>query len=272
MLSVSSSSPPQPGRTPYRQLTTARYVLVAGGFLLVGLLLLYVGGMTGPWWDTHGSFRAFLQSLGGLLVASVFLGSLWELVGKRSFAREVLETAGIAADVETAGLSRITTNYLNDTGWDELFANVEQLDIFLAYGATWRNVHLSRLETLAARAGAKIRIFLPDPEDRDTMTVLCARFGYEKADLKRRINETRSAFEGMARSGGAQIEVWFRPGDRVFSFYRFDSTAVITFYNHKKSRDTVVPTLVCRRGGSFFQFIETELVAIESQSRRVESS
>jgi len=207
-----------------------------------------------------------------LLIVAILLGGVWELVGKRAFAREVLETARTSADIETAGVTRIGTNYLADPDWAHLFSSVQELDIFVAYGATWRNAHLAQLNQLASQPRGRIRVFLPDPEDARTVSTLATRFGYAEDDLRNRIEETRTSFAEMAIPNGAAIEVYFRPGDRLFSFYRFDSRAVMTLYNHTGTRATVVPTLVFERGGSLYAFIEAELRAVEKQSRRVTPS
>lgn len=61
------------------------------------------------------------------------------------------------------------------------------------------------------------------------------------------------------------IEVYFRKGDMVFSCYRFDNTAVVTLYTHSRARGQV-PVIVCRKGGSFYDFVRRELEAIHDQS------
>lgn len=252
---------------PYRRLTTTQTVLAACVLAALGLLCLYLGGSDGPWWLEHKGFQGVVRDLGSLLIVSVTLGAIWELVGKRAFAREVLETARIAADVETAGLTRVGTNYMQDPDWEDLFRNVQELDIFVAYASTWRNTHLSRLQALASRPDGQIRVFLPDPEHRPTISTLASRFGYTKENLQGRIEDTRKSFAEMTVDGGATIEVYYRQGDRLFSFYRFDSRAVITLYNHRGTRESVVPTFAFQRGGSLYAFIEGEIRAITKQSR-----
>ena len=236
----------------------------------VGLVCLYLGGNDSPWWQAHESLQGVMRDLGSLLIVSVVLGLIWELQGKRSFAREILETARTSADYETSGLTRVGTNYLEDPDWEDLFRNVEQLDIFVAYASTWRNLHLKRLQAVASRPGGQIRVFLPDLEDDDTVTTLARRFGYTEEDLCGRIKETAESFESMRLDGGATIKIFYRPGDRLFSFYRFDSRAVVTLYNHKGTRESLVPTFLFQRGGSLYAFIEAEIRAIENQSRSVE--
>jgi hypothetical protein len=252
---------------PYRLLTTLQMISALVVLALLGVLCLYVSGWSTGWLAEHKAVQSLIRELGALFIVAILLGGVWELVGKRAFAREVLETARTSADVETAGVTRIGTNYLTDPDWADLFHNVRELDVFLAYGSTWRNTHLSHLHKLASEPGGKIRVFLPDPEDPATMSTLATRFAYTQDDLQSRIEDARKSFAEMVVPNGATIEVYFRPGDRLFSFYRFDSKAVITLYNHTGTRATVVPTLVFERGGSLYAFIEAEIRAIERQSR-----
>ena len=206
-----------------------------------------------------------VNNLGALLIVSTALGVLWELIGKRAFAREVLETALTSADVEAAGLMRVGTNYVKEPDWESLFGTVRKLDIFLAYGSTWRNTHMPQLEKLA-RNGGRIRVYLPDPIDAVAIQRLADRFAKTPDELGRLIDEARRAYQALPVAGGGSIEVFFRPGDPVFSCYRFDGTAVLTLYTHQRKR-TGVPTIVCRDGGSLYQFIRDEFKALSDQSR-----
>jgi hypothetical protein len=85
----------QPRERPYRRLTTLQTVVVAAVIAAIGAGLLYVGGR-GDWWSNRPGLQALINHLGGALIVSVALSVLWELFGKRAFAREILETAPLA--------------------------------------------------------------------------------------------------------------------------------------------------------------------------------
>lgn len=142
-----------------------------------------------------------------------------------------------------------------------------RLDIVVAYGQTWRNMHARELALVAARPDSRIRVFLADPDDEFTVAVLADRFGAAPDELRSRIIATRSAYETLRQPNGAQIEVYYRPGDRVFSFYRFDDVAVVGLYSHSRTRGAAVPVFVCARPGELYEFIQDELTVILDQSR-----
>lgn len=173
----------------------------------------------------------------------------------------------LTRDVKTAGLLRIGATYLGELEWKQLFAEATELDIVVAYGQTWRNLHARELAQLAARPGCRVRVVLADPHDELTVAVLAERFDITHDELRARITTTRSAYQALRRPDGAQIEVYYRAGDRVFSFYRFDDIAVVGLYSHSHARGAAVPVFVCARPGELFDFIQDELAAVLDQSR-----
>jgi hypothetical protein len=168
---------------------------------------------------------------------------------------------------DAAGLLRIGATYLSELEWKHLFAEVAELDIVVAYGQTWRNLHARELTQLAARPDRRVRVILADPHDDLTVAVLADRFNITHDELRARITATRNAYQALRREDGAQIEVYYRAGDRVFSFYRFDDIAVVGLYSHSRARGAAVPVFVCARPGELFEFIQDELAVILDQSR-----
>ncbi|TDB96757.1 hypothetical protein [Actinomadura sp. 7K534] len=253
-------------QSPYREITNRTVLLAAVVVAVLGGALLFLGGNESLW-HGHKGLQAGVNGIGGALFGAVALGFLWELVGKRALADEMYERFGTSSDVKTAGLVGIGSSYVSDPDWESYFSGVTRLDIVVAYAHTWRNQHLAQLREVASRADARIRVYLPDPEDTDGIAVLAYRFGYDVDRLKRNIEEARHEFMGLAVPHGADVQVLYRPAYSVFSFYRFDSIAVVTLYSHSRARQPNVPTFVCRSGGSLFKFVYEELAALRDMSR-----
>lgn len=171
----------------------------------------------------------------------------------------------LTRDFETAGLLQIGATYLSELEWKQLFDEVTELDIVVAYGQTWRNLHAREPAQLAAKPGRRVRVVLADPHDDLTVAVLADRFNIPQNELCARITATRSAYQALRRPDGAQIEVYYRAGDRVFSFYRFDDIAVVGLYSHSRARGAAVPVFVCGRPGEPFDLIQDELAVIVNQ-------
>lgn len=246
------------------KVTTRLAIILGLCFVVLGGLLMWWSGTSE--WKSNGQVQAFLGQVGGLLLATGLLAVAWDLFGRRSLADEVLAKAGLSADITRAGIVRVTDQYLAQVEWTSLFRDVTRLDIFVAYGATWRNTHRASLQQVARRPGARIRVFLPDPGDDRTVAVLADRFHMQPDALVGKINEAVRDFRSLAVPGGAELEVGLHAGDSVFSFYRFDSKAVLTLYSHGQERRTQVPTFVMD-GGELFEFVYNELAAIASRSK-----
>jgi hypothetical protein len=253
------------GRGVLSRVTNRLAITLGLCFVIIGGLLLWWSGTSE--WKSNGQVQAFLAQVGGLLVATGLLAVVWDLFGRRSLADEVLAKAGLSADIVRAGIVRVTDQYLAEVEWTSLFRDVTRLDIFVAYAATWRNTNRASLQQVARRPGARIRVFLPDPDDARTVAVLSDRFHMQPDALISKINEAIQDFRSLAVPGGATLEVWLRAGDAVFSCYRFDSKAVLTLYSHGQERRTQVPTFVVD-GGELFEFVYNELTAIAAQSNR----
>lgn len=245
-------------------MTTRSAIVLGMSFAIVGALLLWWSGTTQ--WKSNEPMQAFLAQAGGLVLATGLLTVAWDLFGRRALADEVFAKAGLSADVARAGIVRVTNQYLAEVEWTSLFHDVSKLDIVVAYGATWCNTHRASLAAVAHRSDARIRVFLPDPDDVQTIAVLAERFSTQSADLAAKVNEAIRDFRSLAVPGGARIEVWLHAGDAVFSCYRFDSNAVLTLYSHGRERRTQVPTFVVG-GGELFDFLYNELTSIAAQSR-----
>src|SRR5271170_6229103 len=92
---------------------------------------------------------AFLAEGGAALFIAGVLAVVWELVGKRAFADEILATANMSRDLAEAGVEVVTDSFKDErVRWDLLFKNACRLDIFISYGHTWRNTQMERIDEL----------------------------------------------------------------------------------------------------------------------------
>jgi hypothetical protein len=228
----------------------------------LGFLLIYFSE-DGEWWKDHDVFQGTVREVGKLLLATGILATAWDLYGKRAFLDEILAKAQIASEIRNAGIIKITDTFHSDIDWRTYFRTVRHLDIFLAYGRTWRNTHIQELQGVAARRGSRIRIVLPDPEDQETVAELSRRFNKAPAYIVDAIRETEEFFKDLRRNAyakdpqAADIEIWLLPAGPQYSSYRFDDLAILALYNHSKGRDPV-PTFICARGGTLYDFVRRD--------------
>lgn len=253
----------QDDRTVFQRLVDSRMHLIILLFLVVGVVALVVS--ENEKLKTDVTWLALvLGQTGGLLVATGALTIVWELLGKRAFADEVWSKAQLAGDLARAGIERVTDQYLEDVKWSELFRDARKIDIVVAYANTWRNTHGGRLEQ-ACKEGARVRVFLPDPADTLTMQILANRFDITETEMIKKVTDAAAEFALIGATTKNPVSVFKRPGDLVFSGYRFGSRAVPTLYSHSQQRRASVPTFVTAEG-TLFKFVLDDFDAIERQS------
>lgn len=188
-----------------REGTNLRIILTAVLVGTLGASLLYLSGRPTLWKDRVAG-QAFVAQLGGLLLAAVTLSILWEFAGKRSFAAEILAKVGLGADIERAGIVRVTDQYLKEVEWDSYFEGVHRLDIVVAYGRTWRRAHWEQLTAISRKGDARIQVILPDPLDAQSLAVLADRFSRTPAKLHDDIVEAAQEFMQF-RDAAADVHI-----------------------------------------------------------------
>lgn len=84
-----------------------RLVLTAVIIAVVGGIALMLSGMEDTW-KGHQQWQILLRTLGSSLIVTGGLTMIWNFVAKRAFMEEVLAKAGIAKELQFAGIKQIT--------------------------------------------------------------------------------------------------------------------------------------------------------------------
>ncbi|QEN16549.1 hypothetical protein ACRDU6_01155 [Mycolicibacterium sp. ELW1] len=233
---------------------------------LAGIGLMWLSNIL--WFEAHNALQATANQAGGLLITTGGLALLWDLRAKRDFMEEVLEKTNLAADINAAGLDRVSMNWL-DVPWDELFKTSKHVSVFIAYGSSWRKFHWTKIEEFAKVKGNSLRLFLPDPDDDASMEVLAKRYAYTSQKVRDNVLETAEEFARLGTSDACQadIRIYYRAGDPTYTSYSFDDKVVVTLYANRRRRGDV-PTMLFGQG-SFRDFFKEDLDAISDQSRPV---
>jgi len=232
---------------------------------LLGLVMLYVSAPV----QAAGYHRSgtLLEESGAALFISGVLAVLWEKAGKRAFADEILAKANMSRDLAEAGIDVVTHSFKDERiNWDQLFKNACRLDLFLAYGHTWRNTQSERIDRLLSDPNATIRVVLPDPDDNELVKGLSGRFEMEPEAVKQEIEETKKFFERRIKKARGRVELYFTRIMPLFTFYLFNNKVVFALYNHRSGQQ-VVPSFICSKEGFMFQFFSDEFEGIRGDTR-----
>lgn len=244
-----------------KERTNLRTLVVSLVIFLLGIFLLFVSEAS-DYISKSTWLKAVVANLGGLLVATISIATLWELFSKRAFLDELLAKAGLADDIRSLGLVGLSVNPMRGPDFSKLIKGANKLDIFVCYANTWRANFEEDLRILARKPGIRVRLIVPNPDNKDIMKELAHRFGTATPEIlsekvRVAIEEFKSIFVS-ANNQKSDFSVWVHEENPVVSFYRFDNIAVATLYKHARGRGNV-PTFVCERGGSLYNYVEAEV-------------
>lgn len=252
------------------EIVNRRVQLLSILIALIGVGLLFASTPVGN--AQYHKSAALLEESGAALFIAGVLAVVWELAGKRAFANEILAKANMARDLADAGIDTVVDSFRDPrVNWNDLFKNACRLDIYVAYGATWRSTQLEPIEKLLSDKEGKLRIVLPDPGDDFVIETLAKRFTMSTADITRTIHEARTFFQHRKDAAKGTVEIYLSKIIPVFTFYRFNNKAVLALYNHRLGK-LPVPTIVCDEEGFLFDYITQEFEGIlgDERTRRVD--
>ncbi len=246
-----------------KERTNLRTMLVSVLLLLLGLALLVVSE-TVPLITDRPWLKSITSNLGGLVVASISIATLWELFSKRALFDELLGKANFAEEIRVLGLVGLSVNPLKGADFSKLIRNANKLDIFVCYANTWRNSYEQDLRVLARKPNARVRLIVPDPTNQRIIEELAHRFNAANAqEIVDRIETAQREFKALftAAESSADFSIWTHHETPVTSFYRFDNVAVMTLYKHARGRGDT-PTVIAERPGGLYSYIENEVDAM----------
>jgi hypothetical protein len=246
-----------------KERTNLRTALVSLLLLLLGIGLL-IASETVPPISQRAWLKAITSNLGGLVIASISIATLWELFSKRALFDELLGKASFAEEIRALGLIGISVNPLRGVDFPKFIRDANKLDIFVCYANTWRNSYEQDLRILARKPNARIRLIVPDPTNQRIIEELTHRFNANSTqEIIEKIETAQREFKAIFTAAGsiADFSIWTHHETPVTSFYRFDNIAVLTLYKHARGRGDT-PTIIAERPGGLYCYIENEVDAM----------
>jgi hypothetical protein len=221
-------------------------------------------------WLKHHSYEisgAIATEVGSALFVSVVLGIFWDAFGKRAYADELLEKAGIAQSINTAGIRRFTFFRSPELSWNDLFNKTNKLDIFVVHASTWRNTHVDEIINMLEDKKASLRIVLPDPDNERVIGELASRFVMDELEVQNKIREAASFFSERRTKARGTVEVRFTTQTPLYSYYIFSTGGIFAFFNHKAGKEEPVPALQCDNHGTFYRYLAKQFEELYTNAR-----
>jgi hypothetical protein len=243
------------------------FSLTAVVLIIAGVVVLAVA-QVGHWWIGRAWEHSLLEQIGSILIAAMGIALIWEWRGRRALAGEIFEMARTATTLREAGLTGYSQHYLGED-WSEFFRGAREIDIFVAYGATWRASHRHQLVDALKDSATDIRVILGSTSvEAPCVAVLAERFSTTKEKLVEQVKEAIEDYAEIAKDARGHLRIFSWEGDHMFSGYRFDRTVILTLYSHTRRRQSV-PTFSCKGPGPLYTFVEDELSTVVGLSELV---
>jgi hypothetical protein len=260
----------------YRERTSLRTLLAAAVVLILGVTLLVLSNGVG-WFRDHPNVDALVRDIGSLMVVSVAVTLIWELTQKRAFIDELMKNGRssitdlisqtlLTEEVKRAGLTSFSLDFSYGVKWPTLFKNANKVDLFFSYAKSWLNNNEAQLQTLSRREGVRLRVVLPDPEDKALVAELARRYSKQDVEIRDNILSARDnfyrifviPFQDGASANRPDFQLFYTKVAPQFTFYRFDSACVLALYKHRTGRGGV-PVFQVEQGGTIYDFIQQEM-------------
>ncbi|MDH4225704.1 MAG: hypothetical protein OEW12_08675 [Deltaproteobacteria bacterium] len=229
------------------------------GFFIIGIGCLFFSET--DWVKGFGLWvKSAISNFGGVIVATSVITIFWDLIAKRAFLNEILDTTKLVEEIRIFGLRGISNEPIKGPDFTKLIKNTTNLDVFFCYAKTWRSNNESALRDLSKKA-PRVRLIVPNPENKTLMDELGKRFGKGHSEIQKYIQDAIDDFKIIfSNKSNTKVEfsVWVHDQSPVESFYIFDSYAIITFYKQNKGRSNAI-TLECEKGGGLYEFLVQEV-------------
>jgi hypothetical protein len=246
-------------------MTSYKTTLFAVVVVVAGLLVVWASDISGL--ENHLTIQTIMNQIGGYLITTGVLATLWDLVAKRSLIDEVLEKAQVPPDVIKAGVDGLTTD-MKEVPWAKLFSRATSVELFVAYGSTWRKSNWSALAEFVATANNKLSVYLPDPEHGNTMAALAERFGYSEDKVKGEIADAVKDYSSLQKGKDSTVTLYRRKGQPMYTAYLFDKkTIVVSLYANSTGR-SATPILYLGKG-TYLNFFVDDLNKVATGSTEV---
>lgn len=233
------------------------YKILAFSLIAIIVVLIFLFLLYNPW-KSQDTLRVILVTFLSTFLSMLLAFGIWELVAKRSFAKDLLDLVQISGNLLDSGIVSIFSNFLN-TDFHSLISSCDnKITIAFSYGRTWRETNRDVLQSFVQRGG-EIEVFLPNHSNDDLMHVLDVRFKYDAGRTRDLIVESEREFTKL----GANVYLF--NGLFQSSYYLLDDNALLSIYNHNKTKG-YVPAFLIGESGSLHDFVLSEIDEIRSNS------
>lgn len=253
---------------------TTKTKLWAALWIIVGLVFLLIPFGIDSYCDltkqsemTNETIIIIIKNIFSSLATIAFFSGAWEMLSKKSFAKEVLELSNVSTNYIDSGIVHVYKEF-TDIDWKVLFKDSKNVICFFTYAYSWRSNNRSSLNMLKEQ-GTNISIILPNYNNDSIVDALNQDFKYGKyaqsgqdgasKDVKDLIREAEVYFKNF----GATVKLY--NGNIKTTYYLVDDKCIMVPFKHGGKKSSV-PAILCKEGGALFDFCRKDIDSIIEES------
>lgn len=233
--------------------------------IIIGLTLLVATKLIDDFWPEtqHVFYRDLILNILPILATTTMISAAWELLGKRSFAKDILNLSKVPESIISSGILAVYKDF-KDIDWTKEFNHSNKLIMFLSYAYTFRNTYREKLKQQFENK--EFMVIMPDPDNEKVVDELDRRFSYgaysggKKGSVKEEIYRAINDYVSM----GAKIKLF--DGTILSTYYLMDKICIYAPFNHGKEKG-YVPAIKAQVDGYFYEFCSGEIDKIINRSR-----
>lgn len=244
------------------------WILIGVGLLFIPFIFNYCIEHFNWSIEKDNLFVLLINNVCPAFATIALLSFAWEIMSKRSFAKEVLEIAKVADNYIDSGIEYVY-NEFTEIDWKEMFKDSKKVICFFTYAYSWRSNNRSAINMLK-KQNTDVTIILPDYNDADIVNTLNKDFKYSKyadqnsegasKNVKNLIKEAEEYFKNF----GATVKLY--KGNIKSTYYFIDNKCIFAPFKHGGKKSSV-PAILCKEGGTFFDFCKRDINAIIEESQ-----
>ena len=150
--------------------------------------------------------------------------------------------------------------------FDDLIASATTMALYFIHSRRWRENHDAAIKAFLGRTDTTLEVFLPDLEDHELMFSLGKHFE-DGPLIPALVADAYRYFARLARDFRKPAHVWLFGRYPTYSFYRFDSRAVIALYSNTSAKKEL-PAFEVTAGSFLGTFLAADVKDLKQECRR----
>jgi hypothetical protein len=150
--------------------------------------------------------------------------------------------------------------------FEDLIGSSTQMVLYFIHSRRWRENHDAAIKDFLSREKTTLDVFLPDLENHELMFSLSRHFE-DGPQIPALVTDAYRYFARLARDFRKPAQIWLFGRYPTFSFYKFDTRAVIALYSNTAAKKGA-PAFEITTDDFLGKFLATDIEDLKRECRK----